>query len=96
MLGRFTFCLLVITAILLWSVPVTAQETHPFSVHDMLAMDRVSGPEVSPDGSWIVFVLRKTDLEANRGRTDLWMVGVDGEGLRRKRCKNGQTVQEKV
>ncbi|MDZ7292579.1 MAG: S9 family peptidase [candidate division KSB1 bacterium] len=58
------------------------QDTHPFSVHDMLAMDRLSEPQVSPDGKWVVFTLRKTDLEANRGRTDLWLVGTDGAGLR--------------
>ncbi len=58
------------------------QETHPFSIHDMLAMDRISEAQVSPDGKTIVFSLRKTDLEANRGRTDLWLVGVDGKNLR--------------
>jgi len=56
-------------------------QTHPFSVHDMLAMNRLSDPQVSPDGKWIVFVLRKTDLEANRGRTDLWLVRTDGTNL---------------
>lgn len=56
--------------------------THPFSVHDMLAMDRISDPQVSPDGKWIVFTLRKTDLDANRGRTDLWIVDVEGKNLR--------------
>ena len=57
--------------------------THPFSVHDMLAMDRLDDPQVSPDGRWIVFVLRETDLEANKGRTDLWLVRADGTALRR-------------
>ncbi|MHC4284076.1 MAG: S9 family peptidase [Planctomycetota bacterium] len=60
-----------------------AEQTHPFSIHDMLAMDRISDPQISPNGKWIVFVLRKTDLEANRGRTDLWLIGVDGTKLRR-------------
>jgi len=60
-----------------------ADKTHPFSVHDMLAIDQISEPQVSPDGKWVVFVLRKTDLEANKGRTDLWLVGSDGAGLRR-------------
>jgi dipeptidyl aminopeptidase/acylaminoacyl peptidase len=59
------------------------EETHPFSVHDMLAMDRIGGHSVSPDGSQIVFTIRTTDLKANKGRTDLWLVGVDGENLRR-------------
>lgn len=56
--------------------------SHPFSVHDMLAMDRISSPAVSPNGQSIVFSLRKTDLEANKGRTDLWLIGIDGKGLR--------------
>jgi dipeptidyl aminopeptidase/acylaminoacyl peptidase len=58
-------------------------QPHPFSIHDMLAMDRLSDPQVSPDGRLIVFVLRKTDLEENKGLTDLWLVGADGTALRR-------------
>ena len=49
----------------------------------MLAMERIGEPAISPDGGHIVFTLRTTDLEANRGSTDLWLVGVDGRGLRR-------------
>ena len=60
-----------------------APDPHPFSVHDMLAMERISDPQASPDGARVVFVLRTTDLEANRGRTDLWLVNLDGTGLRR-------------
>jgi dipeptidyl aminopeptidase/acylaminoacyl peptidase len=62
-----------------------AQEpaTHPFSVHDMLAMQRISDPQVSPDGSRVLFNVRSTDLEANRGRTDLWVASVDGSRVRR-------------
>jgi dipeptidyl aminopeptidase/acylaminoacyl peptidase len=58
-------------------------ESHPFSVHDMLAMDRISDPQVSPDGKSVLFNVRVTDLAANKGRTDLWVVGIDGRGLRR-------------
>ncbi len=59
------------------------ESTHPFSVSDLLAMERISDPQVSPDGEWLVFVLQKTDLEADRPRSDLWMVRSDGTGLRR-------------
>jgi dipeptidyl aminopeptidase/acylaminoacyl peptidase len=73
-------CLFILSGL---SVYGEAPKTpHPFSVHDLIAMDRVSGQTVSPDGQWIVFILRKTDLEANRGRTDLWLVGTDGKGPR--------------
>jgi dipeptidyl aminopeptidase/acylaminoacyl peptidase len=63
--------------------PARAETTHAFSIHDMLAMERISDTQVSPDGKWLVFNLRATDLEANRGRTDIWLVGADGQGLRR-------------
>ncbi len=63
--------------------PAAEPATHPFSVHDMLAMDRISDPQVSPDGQWVAFVVRETDLDANRGRTDVWLVRTDGTGLRR-------------
>jgi len=59
------------------------EKTHPFSVRDMLAMDRISDAQVSPDGKWIIFNVRATDLEANRGRTDIWLIGPDGKNLRR-------------
>jgi len=75
------FFILHITVAVCASDP--AGRTHPFSVHDMLEMDRISEPQVSPDGRRIVFVRRKTDLEANVGRTDLWLVAVEGTGLRR-------------
>ena len=70
--------------IVLWaSKPLQAADTHPFSIHDMLAMQRIGDPQLSPEGKQIVFQLRSTDLEANKGRTDLWVVNADGGGLRR-------------
>ncbi|RQW07714.1 MAG: S9 family peptidase [Calditrichaeota bacterium] len=66
----------------LLAVPLSLQsQPHPFTVHDLLSMDRISGQQVSPSGDKVVFVLRVTDLEADRGRTDLWMVNIDGSGL---------------
>ncbi|UCD76310.1 MAG: S9 family peptidase [Phycisphaerales bacterium] len=56
---------------------------HPFSVHDLLAMDRISDANASPDGRTIAFCTRKTDLEKNRGKIDVWLVDSDGKNLRR-------------
>jgi dipeptidyl aminopeptidase/acylaminoacyl peptidase len=64
------------------AVGAYAQEKHPFCVHDMLAMERISDPQVLPNGDLVAFVLRTTDLEANKGRTDIWLVAQDGTGLR--------------
>ncbi|MBA3395278.1 MAG: S9 family peptidase [Deltaproteobacteria bacterium] len=53
------------------------------TVDDMLAMQRISDPNVSPDGKWVAFAVRDTDLDANRGRMDLWLASVDGVTVRR-------------
>jgi dipeptidyl aminopeptidase/acylaminoacyl peptidase len=79
---------MILAAALVLAVPAVAQEAsapqpHPFSVHDMLAMDRIGGATVSPDGAWVAFVVRSTDLEANRGRTDIWLADVEGEEVKR-------------
>ena len=73
----------VVFALAVGDAAAEEQKTHPFSVHDMLAMDRLSDWQASPDGKTIVFVRRTTDLEANKGRTDLWLVNADGTALRR-------------
>ncbi len=52
-----------------------------YSVQDQVNLKRLSGLQVSPDGSKAVFQLRTTDLEANKGRVDLWMINTDGSGL---------------
>ncbi len=62
---------------------VSAAETHPFSVQDMLAMDRISDPRVSPEGTRVAFTVRVTDLAGNRGRNDVWMAATDGSSVRR-------------
>jgi dipeptidyl aminopeptidase/acylaminoacyl peptidase len=54
-----------------------------FTVDDMLAMQRISEPHVSPDGRLVAFTVRETDFEANRGRTDIWVATTDGAQVRR-------------
>jgi dipeptidyl aminopeptidase/acylaminoacyl peptidase len=51
-----------------------------FTVDHLLAMQRVGAPEVSPDGKWVAFAVRDTDLDANRGRFDIWLQAIDATG----------------
>lgn len=55
-----------------------AQGAHPFDVHDLVMMDRVSDPALSPDGKLIAFQLRETDYDANKGRNGIWIVPAGG------------------
>ncbi len=65
------------------SGPLDAAEPHPFSVHDMLAMERISDPQVSPDGKSVAFTLRITDLAANKGRTDIHVLDLGSKAVRK-------------
>lgn len=58
-------------------------QKHLFTVDDMLAMQRIAAPDVSPDGSWVTFSVRDTDVAENRGRQDVWLAAVDGSVVRR-------------
>ncbi|MBM4234073.1 MAG: S9 family peptidase [Gammaproteobacteria bacterium] len=54
----------------------------PFTAQDLNTLARVADPQVSPDGRYVVYTLRETDMEANRGRTDLWLLDLaDGKSL---------------
>lgn len=45
-----------------------------FTVEDMVGMERVGTPAVSPDATRVIYTVRETDLAKNRGHTELWMV----------------------
>jgi len=54
-----------------------AEESRVFTPTDLNLLARVSDPQVSPDGRYVVYTQRDTDLDANRGRTDLWLLDLD-------------------
>ena len=66
-------------AVLLVAATASAAPTG-LTIQDMLAMQRVGEPVVSPDGKRVVFAVRDTDFDANRGRFDLYVANVDGSG----------------
>jgi len=49
----------------------------PFTPEDLLRLERILEPQISPDGRYVVFVLRVTDMAANRGHTHLWLPVID-------------------
>src|ERR1700679_258518 len=48
----------------------------PLPVQDLGRLARVSDPAVSPDGKRVAYALRTTDLDANKGRTAIWLLDV--------------------
>ncbi|HYM35176.1 MAG TPA: hypothetical protein VET48_07230, partial [Steroidobacteraceae bacterium] len=62
-----------------------AADSHPFSVDDLVRLDRMAEPALSPDSRHVVFSVRETDMEADRGRTDLGLLDVDVPSATAKR-----------
>ncbi len=54
-------------------VSLLAAEKHPFTAEDLVTMQRISSVTLSPDGRYVAYVLRSTDMDANKGTTDLWV-----------------------
>jgi dipeptidyl aminopeptidase/acylaminoacyl peptidase len=54
--------------------PATAERLQPFTVQDLVRLDRISEIAASPDGKRLAYTLRATDMDANKGRTAVWLV----------------------
>ena len=48
----------------------------PFTVQDLVRLARISEPAVSPDGKRVAYALRTTDMDANKGRTGIWLLDI--------------------
>ncbi len=58
------------------------QSSNRFILEDVFQLEFVSDPQISPDGSQIVFVRNFMDIMADRPRSNLWIVNYDGSDLR--------------
>jgi dipeptidyl aminopeptidase/acylaminoacyl peptidase len=72
----------LVLAVVLSSGLSQAAEMHPFSVRDLVAMDRVSNLQVSPDGEYAAFEISAVDLDANKRRSTIWVMESGGKDLR--------------
>jgi dipeptidyl aminopeptidase/acylaminoacyl peptidase len=65
--------------------------TEAFSVEHLVRLERVSDPRVSPSADKLIYALRETDIDANKGVNGLWIANIDGSSARRLTAK-GQSV----
>ncbi|HSN00509.1 MAG TPA: S9 family peptidase [Rudaea sp.] len=56
--------------------------SHPFDVHDLVMMNRVSDPQLSPDGRHVAFSMRETDYAANKGVSGIWMLDLSAQNTK--------------
>jgi len=51
-----------------------------FTPMDLVMLDRLSDPRLSPDGRHAVYQLRETDYSANKGLNSLWLIDLKNAG----------------
>jgi dipeptidyl aminopeptidase/acylaminoacyl peptidase len=69
--------LLASVALVSVAFPATARQ---LTIEDVTMLSRASSPTVSPDGHWLVWQQRETDLAGDRGRYDLWRLDLTAKG----------------
>src|SRR5438552_8642973 len=62
----------------LLALSAIAQAKHPITFEDLMKIQRISDPQVSPDGKWIAYVQTSVDLEADKKATHLWLIASAG------------------
>lgn len=57
---------------------------HAFNVRDLVMLNRVGDPQLSPDGRYAAYTIRRTDYAANKGVTSIYVLDLDGKSAPRK------------
>ncbi len=79
---------LLLAAVL--ALPTAAwTQGRPLQIDEFIGLDRVSDPQVSPDGQWVVYAVTTTDIAANASTTDLWIVPTAGGDPRQIDARRG-------
>jgi dipeptidyl aminopeptidase/acylaminoacyl peptidase len=65
-------------ALLLMAAAGWAQSKRPITFEDLMKVERISDPQVSPDGKWVAYVVSQVDLAQNRTAGHIWLVPVEG------------------
>jgi dipeptidyl aminopeptidase/acylaminoacyl peptidase len=75
----FVGLLLLLACAQVWAADKNA-DTHPFNVHDLVMLNRVSDPHLSPDASTVVFSMRRTDYAGNKGIHAIYTLNLGQSG----------------
>lgn len=67
-----------------------AQQKHGITFADMMAMQRISDPQISPDGKWVVYRVATPDMDANRIPGNLWLASASGSETPRQLTRSGR------
>jgi dipeptidyl aminopeptidase/acylaminoacyl peptidase len=76
-------CLLTLALVLgLTAGWAIAQDKRPLTPEDLWNVKRVSGPALSPDGTWLAVTVTSYSMETNESASAIWLIATDGSRTR--------------
>ena len=64
--------------LLLTSAAIVFAQKRPFDVNALLELQRISDPQISPNGQWVAFSVQTIDVPANKKPQQIWVVPLAG------------------
>jgi dipeptidyl aminopeptidase/acylaminoacyl peptidase len=83
-----TFLMMGVTLFLVLGGNV-AEAKHPMTFDDLMKVQRISDPQVSPDGRWTAYVQGAVDFEANKVVKHIWLIRAEGGEPKQLTSGNG-------
>jgi len=73
------------------TLPAGAADKRPMTFDDLMAFKRVADPQISPDGTQVVYeVTEILDVASNKKQTHLWLAATDGKTPPRQLTSSGK------
>jgi dipeptidyl aminopeptidase/acylaminoacyl peptidase len=71
---------LLIFVVVLWTawLSTNAADKRPLTFDDLMKVQRVADPQVSPDGKWIAYTVTTVDKDKNSRNSDVWIIPAAG------------------
>jgi acylaminoacyl-peptidase len=71
---------LLASACAILALAASGVQARPLTQKDLVSLDRVSDPHVSPDGKWVAYDLAVLNPEGTKRSHAIWLVSTDGKG----------------
>lgn len=74
---------IAMSAMALSTPPADAKSRRPITVDDLFRFERLSDPQISPEGSLVTYIVTTADPKENKTHSTIWLVDTKGGAPRR-------------